>query len=59
MSFQKCFKISGQIEGIVPEWMDLYFPGNGALLTTTVDLAKSCHGLTGFSLLLNFFFLRH
>jgi hypothetical protein len=32
---------------LVPDWMDTYFPGNGALLNTVVELAKGCRGLTG------------
>jgi hypothetical protein len=41
------FIFSGQIEGFVLDWIDLYFPGNGALLTRAVDLAKGCRGLIG------------
>jgi hypothetical protein len=41
----------GQIEIFVPDWIDLYFPGNGSLLNIAVHLAKGCRGLNGRDLL--------
>ena len=38
---------TGQIESLVQEWIDTYFPGNGVLRNIVVDLIKGCCGLTG------------